>query len=249
MQKDTPILINVPHSSVFIPPEEEPFFTIPDLKHELDVMTDHCCDDLFNTGDTMLCFPVSRLVCDPERFRDDPEEIMASVGMGAIYTKSSDGRELRKISFGHKEKLLNRYYDSYHKQFEAAVESKLSKYGKCIIIDGHSFYDEPLPYEYDQDRNRPDICIGTDDHHTPPEMQNAVCWYFRSMGYSVELNRPFAGCIVPLKYYRSNQRVMSIMIEINRRLYMDHDMNKTNGYIKVKKDVADVINLIKGSIS
>jgi len=246
MQKDTPILINVPHSSVYIPLEEESLFTVPSLKRELDVMTDHYCDDLYNTGDTMLCFPVSRLVCDPERFRDDSEEIMASVGMGAIYTKSSDGCELRKISSRHKEKLLTQYYDSYHKQFEAAVESKLSKYGKCIIIDGHSFYDEPLPYEYDQDRNRPDICIGTDDHHTPLELQNTVCRYFRSKGYSVEFNRPFAGCIVPLKYYHRNRQVMSIMIEINRRLYLDHDISKTNGYMRVKKDVADVINLIKG---
>lgn len=42
-------------------------------------MTDHYCDDLYDTGGKMIRFPVSRLVCDPERFRDDSEEIMASI--------------------------------------------------------------------------------------------------------------------------------------------------------------------------
>ncbi len=113
------------------------------------------------------------------------------------------------------------------------------------IIDGHSFYDEPLPYEFDQDADRPDICIGTDEYHTPRRVEEEVCCLFRKKGYSVEINRPFAGCIVPLKYYRSDKRVMSVMIEINRRLYIDHDINRTSGYVRVKNDVAEAVGLLK----
>jgi N-formylglutamate amidohydrolase len=105
-RKNNSILINVPHSSTYIPPEELKYFRAPYLQHELDAMTDHYCDDLYDTGNDMICFPISRLVCDPERFRDDSEEIMASVGMGAVYTACSDGKELRTITAYHREEIL-----------------------------------------------------------------------------------------------------------------------------------------------
>ena len=241
MQKNSPILINVPHSSTYIPPDELRYFTTPALKHEIAAMTDHYCDDLYDTGDKMIRFPVSRLVCDPERFRDDSEEIMASVGMGAIYTACSDGTELKSITEDHKEELLAGYYDPYHRRLKEAVENNLITYGKCLSIDGHSFPAVPLPYEFDQDSNRPDICIGTDEYHTPGKIEKMLWQHFISRGYTVEINRPFAGCIVPMKYYRKDARVMSVMIEINRRLYIDHDIKKTAEYSRVKKDIAEAI--------
>lgn len=40
-------------------------------------------------------------------------------------------------------------------------------------------------------------------------------------GFRVALNRPFSGTLVPMKHYRSDPAVSSIMIEINRGLYME----------------------------
>ena len=45
---------------------------------------------------THVIFPVSRLIIDPERFLDDLMEAMSEVGMGVIYTRTSDGRVLRE---------------------------------------------------------------------------------------------------------------------------------------------------------
>ena len=44
-------------------------------------MTDWYTDELFDFGfGDRLVYPVSRLVCDPERFRDDEREEMAQIG-------------------------------------------------------------------------------------------------------------------------------------------------------------------------
>ncbi len=43
---------------------------------------------------------------------------------------------------------------------------------------------------------------------------------YRELGFSVDVNRPFAGTIVPEPYYLRNSNVLSIMVEINRSLYM-----------------------------
>ena len=56
-------------------------------------MTDAYTDDLFGshagTDDSVVTFPVSRLVVDPERFLDDTLETMARCGMGVIYERTS----------------------------------------------------------------------------------------------------------------------------------------------------------------
>ena len=247
MQKNNPILINVPHASTFIPEEELSYFVTPFVARELAVMTDHYCDDLYATGDTMLRFPISRLVCDAERFRDDASEIMAEVGMGAIYTRCSDGSPLKVVTEEQKEELLRCYYNPYHARFEFLVAEKLREFDCCLIIDGHSFYPTPLPYERNQNLDRPDICLGTDPFHTPSELAEAAYEYFTSCGYSVAFNEPFAGSIVPLKYYGKDKRVISIMIELNRRLYMDTECRKSEGYERVKRDVEGVIELLRSN--
>ncbi len=237
MKKRTPIVVIVPHSSTFIPKEERKYFVTDKLDHELLVMTDHYCDDLYDAGCEMIRFPVSRLVCDFERFRNDKDEVMSTKGMGTCYTSCSDLSELRRISKSHKEQILRRYYDTYHKALELAVEERLRQFDHCLIVDGHSFPAKPLPYEYDQNPDRPDICIGTDEYHTPKVITDALCKIFREHGYSVSINEPFAGALVPMKYYRKDKRVSSVMIEINRRLYIDRQGEITGGYEKTKKAI------------
>lgn len=241
MKRRSPIVVNVPHSSTFIPEEERRYFATEKLDHELLVMTDHYCDDLYDTGHEMIRFPVSRLVCDFERFRDDEMEIMSKKGMGACYVSCSDLGILRKISPIHKEQILKKYYDTYHRALELAVEERLGQYGYCFIIDGHSFPESPLPYENDQSLIRPDICIGTDDYHTPGEISDRICRMFEEMGFSVAVNSPFAGALVPMRYYQKDRRVMSVMIEINRRLYMNRQGEITAGYRRIKEAVNRVV--------
>ena len=244
MRIDSPIVINVPHSSLYIPEEEMQYFDRTKLIRELLVMTDHCCDDLYDAGFDMVSFPVSRLVCDFERFRDDEEEIMSGKGMGAVYTHASDLCLLRKVSKEHRERILRRYYDPYHKMLEDIVTTKLNLLGKCLIVDGHSFYEEPLPYENEQHPDRAGICIGADEYHTPEDMTRLLRTYFNELGYSVSVNNPFAGALVPIRYYHHNKCVFSVMIEINRRLYIDREGRIKPSYSKVKADIAKAMELL-----
>ena len=93
----------------------------------------------------------------------------------------------------------------------------------CLIIDGHSFPALPLPYELNQTAFRPDFCLGTDDFHTSEELVERVETILESCGYSTARDQPFSGTIVPMKYYRKDHRVQSLMIEINRWLYLAED--------------------------
>ena len=106
---------------------------------------------------------LSRLVVDPERFVDDSREELAAKGIGAVYTRTTEGMPLRgkELLSAQRVWLLNEYYFPYASAFQLLTSKMLDRFGRCLIIDGHSFPSKPLPYEFDQEPSRPDICIGT----------------------------------------------------------------------------------------
>ena len=238
------IIFHIPHSSKLIPYDIRRQFALTD--HELDSellsITDLYTDDLFspmNENDIAIVFPVSRLVVDPERFIDDSLEPMSKKGMGVIYTKTSYGKSLKRtFSDQDKRLMINSFYHWQHGELCEAVEDRLKKHKTALIIDCHSFPANPLPYELNQSPDRPDICIGTDDFHTPEALTNEMAELFKEKKYSVAINRPFSGSLVPGIYYQKNSNVHSIMIEVNRKLYMNGKTGmKISKFAKVKSDL------------
>lgn len=221
-----PLGLHIPHSSRQIPTEERARFLLEDaeLDAELLRMTDAFTDELFpftNAEAGRVVYGVSRLLCDPERFSEDVLEPMAAKGMGALYVKTSDGRALRKtIEAQERHRLMDLYYHPHHLRLESLVRKTLESEGCCIVVDCHSFANRPYPHEFDQAPHRPDICIGTDSYHTPHWLRDIALQSVQRHGRSVQVNRPFAGALVPMAYYAKEPRVLGIMIEINRSLYM-----------------------------
>lgn len=248
---------NIPHSSIYIPPDTRSAFVLgPDeLGEEAALMADLYTDELFSCvhelGGTAVVNTVSRLVLDTERFENDNEEVMSEKGLGVIYTKTADGRVLRKLPGAHeRDLLLGKFYRPYHSALEREVEAALNSLGSCLIIDCHSFSSIPLPYEFCRDADRPDICLGTDEVHTPVGLVQAALDYFKARGFSTALNHPFAGTYVPLKFYRRDFRVKSIMIEVNKRLYMNEKtLEKKPEFYEIKaslKGLMEIISRYKG---
>ena len=224
-----PIVLHLPHASTFIPEDLRDDFLLSgqELQEEINRLTDHATDLIFQQAfpeAQSVVFPVSRLVVDPERFSEDSQEPMSQVGMGVTYTKGSLLQPLRnQPTQSKRQELLERFYNPHHQKLTEAVEESLSRNNRCLIIDGHSFPALPLPYELNQTAFRPDFCLGTDDFHTPEELVAKVEKELESCGYATARDQPFSGTIVPMKYYQKDRRVQSLMIEINRWLYLGED--------------------------
>lgn len=218
------MILHIPHASDVIPVHLRDQFVLSDAELEQQKLrlTDAYTDELFHYPEAeIIYFPCSRLVMDVERFADDDQEPMSRVGMGRLYMKTTDGRPLRRALSPAETRELDRLYAEHHQKLTAAVETELNDKGRALIIDCHSFPSAPLPCDRDQTQPRPDFCIGTDGFHTPPEIVDILRESLAEKGFSVEINRPYSGSIVPLTYYGMDRRVSSIMIEINRRLYVD----------------------------
>jgi N-formylglutamate deformylase len=251
-------IFHVPHDSTTIPPEVMDQFIV--TKEELDqqilALTDHHTLELFTQAikdPKVVRAPVSRLVVDVERFDSDVQEPMASRGMGAIYQSTSDLTPLRKtLTAQQRQRIMNTWYYPHHQKLEAAVLKSLYTYGKCFIVDCHSFPSKQLPYEVvNPSLGRPEICVGTDSYHTPAPVVSSLIDSFQSVPWSVMINHPFSGSLVPIRWYTSDKRVSSCMIEVRRDLYMDEKTGqKGEGFFKVSHRIGScLVQLSKDCIA
>ncbi len=238
------LILNIPHSSTLITGlNPAPHFRslatclafMQMLYMELLPMTDWYTDELFINGiGTPVVAPVSRIICDTERFRNDEDEPMAKIGMGVCYSTTHDLK--RTWTPFYRKWALENVYDVHHRKLEEAVDKALREHGSALILDCHSFSPVPLPYEPDQDPDRPDICIGTDEFHTTDELTEKAVEFFSGKGCSVRINSPYSGTIVPLKHLNKEKRVHSIMIELNRGLYLKEGTNKKTDFFPALKN-------------
>lgn len=224
------VVFHVPHDSRLIPPAVRDQFVLDDdaLEREICRMTDHLTFALFALEAPAQCVvraPVTRLVVDTERFEDDAQEIMAARGMGAVYAVTSQLSPLRRtLSPEERQHLLDTYYRPHHARLTAAVDKALETHRHCLVLDCHSFPRLALPYEMaSESQPRPDICIGTDANHTPPALATALTDAFLDAGFTVALNTPFAGAIVPRKHHGKTPEVHAAMLEVRRDLYCDEE--------------------------
>ena len=247
------VIFHIPHASTYIPDGIEDQFLLDweSLRLEQLKMTDHYADELFVYSKApRIVAPVSRLVCDVERFADNDKEPMALVGMGMIYEKTHDGKQLRReLHEYEKAELLHKYHKQNAQNVESEVREALRGNGVALIIDCHSFPSVPHPFESDQAIPRPDICIGTDSYHTPEDLLELVQSYFLEKGYSVAINSPYSGTYVPLYFYQRNKKCLSIMIEVNRSLYMDEATGeKLPNFEHIQRQLMVLLELIKESL-
>ena len=191
---------HIPHGGTIIPKEYSHFLSEPIP------LRDEGAIEIFGAGKCLL-FPVDRLICDVERFLEG--EPMEEKGMGVCYTKNAAGAPLRDVSEAERQEIIRRYYEPHHARLLAMVEEELALYGRCLIIDGHTYSKEPMPFE--TDLLRPEIDIGYDDSGEIGQ------WLVKRLSshFEVAVNHPFAGALKPLKYLH-DERVDSVMIEVRR---------------------------------
>jgi N-formylglutamate amidohydrolase len=222
----SPVILHVPHSAREIPADVRKGIVLDDgaLERELDHIVDaHTAEIARAAAELAGATPwrfvnrLSRLVVDPERFPDEREE-MLSVGMGAVYTRTTHGAPLRPADTDP-EPLLGRYFRPYARAMTEAVRDRLAATGRAVVIDVHSYPTERLPYELHGAGPRPPVCVGTDAFHTPAGLAELAREAFAGCG-ETGLDSPFSGAYVPLEFYGADARVGALMVEIRRDTYM-----------------------------
>ena len=233
------IILHIPHSSTAFPNGKNGF---DNLDKEERLLIDYYTDELFvpmeeTNSICNMVFPYCRLYCDVERLINDPLE---KDGLGISYSRwvpRKDGYGESLHSYSGRSEAFALYAD-----FHSEVSKKIvGMSGRILLIDCHSF--SALPNLLNSNPPDVDICIGYNDDDTCPDkvVIGNIAQYFKTLGYKVGINEPFSNSktfSVPVNYH-------SVMIEVNKRLYMNEQtLEKTEGFEKLKNEIQTLYSVL-----
>ena len=220
--KSIQILIHAPHVSLDVPKSFYKGLVIKkNLFHKYNLeMADIGLLEYLKDYNYKVVYPkYSRLYCDVERFPDDEKEIMSKYGEGVVYTNLYDGT-LFHIHDGNYKRKVMKYYYKYHKRLDKITKRLLRGTDKLLIIDLHSYSDKMASHFFKTPF--PDVCIGIEEEYYDEEITNIIINIIKSMSLTVNINYPYKGSLVPNYIFnnKTNKKVISIMLEINKRVYL-----------------------------
>jgi len=220
-------IFHIPHSSIYIPKKyiNEYLISLDEVMVEAKLM----CDEKTHEMVDGVIFPYSRIFCDVERFNSD-EEIMNNVGMGVLYTKTHNLKELRIPS-----KEILKFYYEHHKKLNFIVKEKLKTNKEILFIDLHSYSKKPLKYEINKNQKRPEICIGLNKRFNKNIVEKII-YIINEFNYKWCINEPFNGCLLPTEFI-NDKRVHGVMLEIRKDVYGTNEkFEKIKEFLKCIKE-------------
>lgn len=210
MSSYSKIILNIPHSSDFIPVNT----WNGDIQSEVNKWTDWFTDIIFKSRDVdnrivPVAFGFSRFFCDVERLKEN--EPLEEKGQGRFYT-NFNGCTREKDGEAY---IMAEQACLLH---DTLLSSQISG-DDNLIIDCHSF-----PSELASDV---DICIGWNNDWSKPSdaLIGQIKGYFEGFNYKVAFNAPYSNSITPDSRYKYH----SLMLEINKRIYMNEKTLKLLG--------------------
>ena len=266
--QQVPFIFNSPHSGRYYPPR---FLAMSKLGPTAIRRSEDCyVDELFfssvHVGAVFLCanFPRAYLDANREPWELDPRMFCEPVpsfanihsprvagGLGTIPKLVGDGYDIygKRLSVGEAISRIEHFYQPYHACLSGLLARTQSIFGHAVLIDCHSM---PKNIRVPQGSSCPDIIIG-DRFGTSAsqELTRLAISLLAAKGYSVELNRPYAGGFITEHYGRPAQNIHALQIELNRGLYMDEQtLEPTGNFENLALDLAefakDFINISRG---
>lgn len=210
MSKYEKVVAWIPHSCTHIP-----CIDVADKQVVEDnlILSDLYIDRLFSYLPVKITSDYSRFVVDLERYASDDKEVMSKKGMGMKYNKTINGKSFVR-TFGD-DSFYFRYYTSRHNLLRQHVENIGDG---CLLLDIHSFNNNPLPCDINQDTNRPDLCIGFNEGISN-ELRERLIKYCGFHNKTIGFNTPFSGSMTVDTSVKYN----SFMIEVNKKIYLTNN--------------------------
>ena len=109
-----------------------------------------------------------------------------------------------------------------------------------FVVDCHSF-------GYAQNKADIDFNLGFNADFNNFELLDKLKNHLESKNYKVGINKPYSNAIVPNDFY-GNDSVKSIMIEVNKRLYLNNQnteqFEKSDDFEKTQNVITELLELV-----
>ena len=170
-------------------------------------------------------------------------------GRGLIWSGYPPGLPLydRKLSVEEVRQRIERYYAPYHSALQRELDAAYGAFGGFCHVNYHSMPSVSTDMSPEGPGvARPDITLGDRDGTTcAPALTAFVRDYFAGRGYTVTINDPYKGAYLVSAYSNPDDGRHSLMIELNRRLYMDEEtLKKSPGFAGLQEALTGLITAL-----
>lgn len=180
-------------------------------------------------------------------------------GLGLLKSKSRYGEPMqeRKLTVAEVMERLDNFHRPYHAEMKRIIGGFKSKYGKAYQLSCHCMSAVGAPTHVDPGKERADFCLGFQGNidggsaveTASKEFVDFLANSIKSRGYSCTINFPYAGGELIRRYGQPSEGVESVLVEINKKLFMDtKTFRKTAGFDKLKSDLTKVLQDVAGKL-
>ncbi len=229
-----PLLVSIPHSGEEVVDECYWLKELDEVTLMYDV--DRFVDKMYQSALDQyeipkVVTPYHRYVVDCNRWPTDvdcgsvegSQKPSGSHPTGLHWTKTTANYVLIKKPLSRQlhENILKKYYEGFFRDIDSLYAS-VKQQKKVYHLDIHSMPSRGTDAHRDPGEDRADIVIGNEKGKTATaEWTEQVMTAYRNQGFEVQLNHPYTGGTIVEKYGNPVQGKQALMIELNRRLYMD----------------------------
>ncbi len=232
-KNETPIIVEVPHAGLGVPPQfaTSLLASARSIARDADLFVDEIYGSACDVGATLLVSCVSRYVVDLNRAETDVDAEAVVGGptsprapRGVVWRLTTDNERcltnpLKRIEL---EARLDEIYRPYHSALAEAIQAKMDRFGVCVLLAGHSMPSVGRTGHGDANVDRADIVPGTQGRTTAdPSLIDLVERHCKEAGLSVKHDEPYRGGFTTRHWGRPHRGVHTVQVEMARRLYMD----------------------------
>jgi N-formylglutamate amidohydrolase len=233
-----PLLVEVPHAGVGVPDEVRKELLLDDagVRRDADLYVDRLYARAPSLGATLIYTEVSRFVVDLNRAPDDVDELsvaghpspkplaLGGAPRGLIWRVATDGTPALggPIPLDSWRGRVERYHAPYHRAVDAQVEALRARFGRLLVLSGHSMPSVGKATHADPGKRRADVVPGDRRGAAcAAEVTRSAVELFGGAGLSVAPNDPYQGGETTRRLGRPDEGLHALQVELNRDLYMD----------------------------
>jgi len=230
----SPVLVEVPHSGLQVPPEVESEIDATPLAmlRDSDIYVDQLYQRAPDHGATLLVSRVSRYVVDLNRGPDDVDSAAVPrhpkgrhiPARGVVWRARTDGTPLLRAPLTVEQftRRLELFYDPYHRTLREVAAQIREQHGRVVILAAHSMPSAGRRMLGGGEIRRADIVPGTRGRSSADgRIIDLIDSHFREAGLSVKHDDPYRGGWTTSSYGAPKRGQHAVQIELNRALYVD----------------------------
>jgi len=162
------------------------------------------------------------------------EPTVAKSGLGLLKSKSRYGEPLqeRKLTVAEVQHRLDRYWRPYHRELASVMDRMLTAHGFYFQLSCHCMSAVGAPTHADAGKERLDFCLGNlRGTSSTTEFIEFIAATIRAQGFTCSVNTPYTGGELNRRYGKADGTQESVMIEINKKKFVDiASFKKTEGF-------------------